>query len=208
MKLLRTCFTLLFPERPAEALVSSATFESLGALTAPVQMERTIVALLPYRVEQVRALVREAKFHDNQKAHVLLASVLADYVREVQADLDSFEERTIVLVPIPLSKKRLKERGYNQVARIAHRAVSSLEHVILANTLLVRVRDTPPQTSLTGPARRLNLEGAFQVQGTLNPEHTYIVLDDVVTTGATLKTALSALTQAGLPRVSGLSLAH
>lgn len=208
MKLLRALFTLLFPERPSETIVADLTPESLGTLAEPTQGERNIVSLLPYRAPLVRACIREAKFHANPKAWTLLGSILADYVRELESDWNTFEDHQIILVPIPLSRRRMKDRGYNQVERIAESARTSYAHLRIKNTLLVRVRDTLPQTGLRGHARRLNLKGAFEVHGALNSTHTYIVLDDVTTTGTTLATACRTLVSSGAIRVLGLSLAH
>lgn len=208
MKLIRALFTCIFPERPTQAVVSSLSHEALGVLVDPVQREEDTVTLLPYRHEAVRACVREAKFHNNERACTLLGNILADYLRELHGDLNAFEECTIVLVPVPLSKKRMKERGSNQVERIARYAVTTLEGVILEKDLVVRTRDTAPQTSLSNSERKRNLDGAFRAQRPSNPDYTYIVLDDVVTTGTTLKAALSVLSNSGMPRVLGLSLAH
>jgi ComF family protein len=201
MRLLRALFDLVFPERAAQALVSEATLEILGTLVQPVHVQPDTVALLPYRAPLVRACITETKFSDSQKAAALLAGVLAEYLKTLKIE-------AIVLVPVPLSKKRMKERGYNQVERVAQLALSSLENTELAIGLLARVRDTLPQTSLAGTARRDNLNGAFAVKGSFDPRHTYIVLDDVLTTGSTMKAALGTLREAGIPTVSGLSLAH
>lgn len=208
MKLFRALFTLLFPERPSETLVADLTHESMGVLAEATQGERNIVSLLPYRAPSVKACIREAKFHSNQRAWTLLGSVLADYIRELESEWNAFEECQIVLVPVPLSTKRLKERGYNQVERIAEGARTSYALLHVESSLLERVRDTPPQTSLRGHARRRNLEGAFEVRGSIVSHYTYIVLDDVTTTGTTLATACRTLASAGATRVVGLSLAH
>jgi ComF family protein len=201
MRLLRVLFDLVFPERAAQALVSEATPEILGTLVQPVHVQPDTVALLPYRAPLVRACITETKFSDSQKAAALLAGVLTEYLKTLKAE-------AIVLVPVPLSKKRMKERGYNQVERVARLALPSLERAELVTDLLVRVRDTLPQTSLAGTARRDNLKGAFAVTGSFDPHHTYIVLDDVLTTGSTMQAVLGTLREAGMYSASGLSLAH
>jgi len=198
MRLLSTFLDFLFPVRDTEGLVRDATVTTLGTYARPSIVEETIT-LLPYRSTLVKACIVEAKFRDNTKAQILLGTVLADYLAEIPEPL--------YVIPIPLSTTRYKERGYNQTERIAREALPRLPGVLLDTTILKRVRDTIPQTSLGGRARRTNLAGAFHASG-VNPAHTYIVVDDVMTTGATLKTAVSALKEAGAVRIIAIALAH
>src|SRR5690242_9433901 len=79
------------------------------------------VALLPFVRSGVRALVHEAKYRDNPRAQAILAAVLAEYVSEI--DTDAFGNT--VLIPLPLSKGRLRERGFNQCERIASLALTN-----------------------------------------------------------------------------------
>ena len=207
MKLLRAILDLLFPPRDTEALVNEATSESLGALARVRTHEDRTVSLLPYRAPLVKACVTEAKFRDSENAQKLLAAILAEHLWSFVEDLQSYERRTVVLVPVPLSEARRKERGYNQTERIGRRALAGLADVTLDTRILTRTRDTLPQTSLGGRARRENLKGAFSA---MHPDasHTYIVFDDVRTTGTTLTEAMRALGNAGATRVYGISLAH
>ena len=199
MKVLRAFLDFLFPPRDTQALVADATHETLGALARVSVIAPNAVSLLPYRTHLVRAMILEAKFRDNEHAQRLLAKVLADYLQD-DASLDS-----LVLVPVPLSDTRLKERGYNQCERIARLMKAGIE---IDTGLLVRTRDTLPQTSLKRTARRENLQGAFMLARAPDPSYTYIVFDDVYTTGATLMSAMNVFKEAGISRVSGLSLAH
>ena len=92
-----------------------------------------------------------------------------------------------LIVPMPLSAVRLRERGFNQALELA-RGIAQAMQVPLQATLCVKTRDTPPQTRLPWKARRKNIRGAFVVQGDLNGCHVAVV-DDVLTTGATLSVA-------------------
>lgn len=152
----------------------------------------------------MRSLILEAKYHHHTKAHELLGTILAEYLLTLHEDTP-FDSPTFILVPVPLSKKRYQERGYNQAECIVREALKLLPESFSIDTRLVRrVRDTPPQTKLGRNARLKNMEGAFSLVGTLESNTTYIVIDDVATTGTTL----SAVMQAIPGKVFGVSLAH
>lgn len=208
MRLLAAILDLLFPPRDHEALVRAASAASLGTHAQARLHEDGSISLLPYRAPLVKACIIEAKFRDNERAQELLASVLKSYLSERQAEDALFEAQSLVLVPVPLSAARERERGYNQAERIARRALRELPDITLTQDLLRRTRDTLPQTSLGGQKRRENVAGAFQATRNLDPAHTYIVFDDVRTTGATLAAATAALRSAGAARICALSLAH
>ncbi|MES2668732.1 MAG: hypothetical protein V4644_03540 [Patescibacteria group bacterium] len=208
MRLFAGILDFLFPMRDREAMVRAASVESLGSAVAPCIRAPDVVSLLPYRVPLVQACVTEAKFRKSEHAERLLARVLRDYLDAWMLDRAPFESGAVTLVPVPLSQARLRARGYNQSERIAHLAVQGTAGLAVDAGLLMRVRDTLPQTSLSGDARRTNVKEAFRAARLADPHHTYIVFDDVLTTGSTLNAAVSALKEAGAARVYGLSLAH
>lgn len=114
------------------------------------------------------------------------------------------------LAPVPLGRTRLQERGFNQALEIA-RPLSALLGVPLAATMLVRVRDTAPQSQLSPLARQRNLQGAFtlapQMAGAVRGRHIGIV-DDVMTTGATANELAATLKRFGAARVTCLVVAR
>lgn len=180
---------LLFPPREGEQIVRATTYDELAALVAPVTLPTGAVALLPYRDMRVRSLIKEAKFHGNTQAHKLLGGVLAEYLQEYLADTAVLGSSRYALQAVPLSKERRRERGYNQAHEIALFAGEMLGLPVVEH--VARVRNTAPQTSLERSARLTNLEGAFKASQL--EEATYILIDDVSTTGATLEAARAAL---------------
>ena len=116
-----------------------------------------------------------------------------------------------VLIPIPLAKKRLRERGYNQSEKLA-RALARQWRIPVLLDVLVRTRETPTQTALTPGTRLANVRAAFAVANAqcsmINDHWTLIIVDDVFTTGATLAEAARALEQAGASRVMGVTFAR
>ncbi len=196
-------YTLLFPLTDTGRLVTDATSESIGRLLMPVTLEVHTVGLLPYRHPVVRALIIEAKFHNNQVACERLADILSDYLETIETDRSAFTDSQRVLIPVPLSPGRLKERGYNQIEEILKRVNRTTDPHILVRTV-----ETRPQTKLQRKERLYNVAGAFSVVGTVDPRTQYIVIDDVTTTGATLNEACETLRAAGAKEVYGIALAH
>jgi ComF family protein len=147
--------------------------------------------------------VHEAKYHGNEHAFTLLASALVEYLSD--GDIGRFDQMRII--PIPLGKARRAERGFNQTEEIARRAGRTIPLTIDA-ALLERTRETPSQVSLERHLREENMRGAFKATREADPAAFYLIIDDVLTTGATLQAAIDALTQAGATHCVPLALAH
>jgi len=119
----------------------------------------------------------------------------------------------LVLVPVPLHSSRRRERGFNQAEALARGLSKGLGHedrslrARVETRCVSRIRPTPPQTGLSRTARRENVRGVFRVD---SPEHVrgvgVVLVDDVMTTGATLSSCAAALKQAGAAKVIGLTL--
>jgi ComF family protein len=110
-----------------------------------------------------------------------------------------------LVVPVPLHPSRLRARGFNPALAVA-RAVARSAAAPIAPTALERVRDTPSQTGLDATARRRNLRGALRARRSVPPR--VWIVDDVVTTGATLSEAARALRSAGAESVVAVCAAR
>ena len=110
------------------------------------------------------------------------------------------------LVPMPLHRKRLRRRGYNQSALLA-REVGKLTGLPVEENVLVRTRDTPPQVGLSYAERVRNVAGSFACAGDVEGR-SFILVDDVVTTGSTMFACAETLKAAGAASVWGLALAR
>lgn len=113
-----------------------------------------------------------------------------------------------VLVPIPLHPDRERERGYNHAALLSNSLSKRLG--LQTKPLLKRVKQTQIQANLKREERRENLKGAFEITGELKSVGVQQVLlvDDIMTTGATMLEAAKVLKRAGVERVWGIALAH
>src|SRR5690606_29209375 len=116
----------------------------------------------------------------------------------VQACVDA--PRPQAVVPVPLHCARLRRRGYDQALELARPLAHALA-LPLQPRLLQRVRATAPQSELSAAARRRNLRDAFVVAADAAPPAHVVLVDDVMTTGATLHAAARALRHAGVARV-------
>lgn len=131
---------------------------------------------------------------------------IADDLAAAMAPLRPPTDRPSALVPIPLARKRLRERGYNQ-SEVLARALARQWRIPVLRELLVRTRETPTQTALTPETRLANVAGAFGV-ATRPVSSVLILVDDVFTTGATLAEAARALEEAGATMVYGITFAR
>ncbi len=139
-------------------------------------------------------LIRALKYRGRGSVAAELASLAADPAAQLMGrGID-------LLVPIPLHAVRRRERGFNQAELIA-RELSALIGTPVSRDALVRHRATPTQTGLGREARLVNVEGAFRARSALVSGKRVLVLDDVVTTGATMLAAARALSAAGAQRV-------
>jgi ComF family protein len=112
-----------------------------------------------------------------------------------------------VVVPVPLAPRRMRQRGYNQALLLAHQVATIVRGEVIVDALVREER--PPQQSLAAAERRLNVRGAFRCpRPTQVHNHTVVLIDDVVTTGATLSACTDTLAQAGARRVSALAFAR
>lgn len=137
--------------------------------------------------------IRELKFH----RQLGLARLLGEHLAERLAN----EPRPDRIIPVPLHRARLRERGYNQALEIA-RPVARALGVPLDFRSLVRVRATAPQTGMTVKARRKNLRGAFEVRNETAVRNRRVALvDDVMTTGSTVQAAAQCLRASGASAV-------
>ena len=196
----------IFPPRKDEKMLHALSKDEFLGYLSPTEFyldELTVLTLLSFRNATVRAAVHEAKYHGTTRAQEFLAAALSEYLK----DADDYRARQIVLVPIPLGRLRQQARGFNQVEEVAKKTAKELG-LMLETGLLERVRETVSQVTLPREARRKNMSGAFRAIKEANPAYLYIVMDDVVTTGATLEAAVAAVRASGALHIEALALTH
>ena len=150
--------------------------------------------------EPVRSALHRLKYRRNVALGDALARPMADFCRRLDWPVE-------VVVPVPLGKRRLQERGYNQVGLIAM-PLAALNRWRYAPRALSRVRETKSQVGLSAVERRENMQGAFRADPRPVSGRTVLLMDDVATTGATLSACVEALLSAGAKAVFALTLAR
>jgi ComF family protein len=150
----------------------------------------------------MRELIHAFKFHDTHNARRLFGRWLAEAGRELLAGAD-------ILVPVPLARWRLLTRRFNQ-AQILAAETGRLAKMPVKPFALVRTQSTPHQVGLTRAQRQRNVASVFHVPSsevTTVSGKAIVLIDDVITTGATASAAARALKRAGAHRVDVLALA-
>ncbi|WP_458527300.1 ComF family protein [Onishia taeanensis] len=152
--------------------------------------------------EEVARLVQAFKFSASPRAGTLLLSLLEAGLEERMLSLGG-GRRPDALIPVPLHPGRARERGFDQADWLGRRLARRLG---VPRVTASRVRMTPTQRGLPRPARRANLRDAFIIERSL-PAHV-VLLDDVMTTGATFDALAQACRAAGAQRVEVWAVAR
>ena len=149
----------------------------------------------------LRELIHLLKYGGVRPAANVLGRMLAEAIGGLEAD---FPPEGVILIPVPLHRKRLQQRGFNQAELIARAAMKNMraDRLRLRPAALARTRETESQIGLTNHQRRANLRGAFAVA---EPEAVkgweVLVVDDVYTTGSTVSECARVLRRAGASKV-------
>lgn len=144
-------------------------------------------------------LVQGGKYNGRLDWLDLLARELADRLEGIAKDVDA-------LIPVPLYRTRLRERGYNQSLELA-RPLAKRLRIPVITTGIRRARPTAPQTGLSRELREKNVRRAFEIEHDFEGRRLAIV-DDVMTSGATIDALARVLRRAGAARVEAWILAR
>jgi len=193
------------------------TYDKIFPFTEPIKYLNGVISACPYNQTLLKNLIHAFKFNYLEDLAQPLAKILIEFwennsVRARQKNVRARRgapQQIInpIIIPVPLNKKRLLERGFNQAELIAKIFAEHFNYPLLT-TAMIRQKNTSHQVGLNKSQRQNNIKNCFQV---IKPETVYgqkiILIDDVVTTGSTLDEAAKALKQKGAVEVWGLTLA-
>ncbi|MGI9227739.1 MAG: ComF family protein [Gammaproteobacteria bacterium] len=154
-------------------------------------------AQTPFRFEGfIRDAVYQFKFNQKLNQGYLLAQLLIEYIENSNSDIPE------IIIPVPLHKNRMRQRGYNQALEVA-RIVSKEIGCELDYDVVYRDRDTSVQMDLPAKQRHKNVKGAFSIKenSTALKNKQVCIVDDVMTTGNTVNEVAKCLKEVGVERV-------
>ncbi len=150
--------------------------------------------------EPLRNAIHQFKYRRDISMGDIFAEKLQDVYKRNRWEVD-------LVVPVPLSIVRLRERGYNQSALLAYPLALAINKSYCQKAI-VRVRETESQVNLAVQDRKANVEGAFRANEDIVKDKRILLIDDVCTTGSTLNACATALKQAKAKAVYGITLAR
>jgi ComF family protein len=219
MGFLNTILAIVFP---VKCLSCGKSGEDLCILclgdAPPAERESApwIFPIYDYRHPPIKKALWLLKYQGKKRLAGIFADILHGKIMEELSELSLMENfREPILIPIPLSNKRHKERGYNQAELICRELIkiNNLRHGVdlkLANNILIKPKETEHQARIENRKTRLeNILGSFSVKNAESIKNRNIILiDDITTTGATLNEARKILKQAGARKVIAFTVAH
>lgn len=173
---------------------------------------KDIDILFDYRHKAVKLLIRGLKYKNNIALKKFFALSLSDRLLEISSEILLFTGKQPIIVPIPMSKNELRERGFNQCEELLRQFKKiSPKNFDIRFDILEKIRDTPRQARLDREKRIKNIYMSMQVRDSAKPQienRVVIVVDDVYTTGATFTEAKRSLLEGKVLNCQGIFLAH
>jgi ComF family protein len=177
------------------------------------ETSKDILAMFDYQDPLIKKTIWELKYHNKSYLGEKLGQLLYEFFIEDISEIKiSTPGRPIFVIPVPISRKKTRLRGYNQANSIARGFChqSKDEILELKNQIVVKMIDTIPQAKITNRSKRLkNVQGVFKIKNKdIIKDRTIIVIDDVTTTGGTITEIIKILKKSGAKYVVGFAIAH
>jgi ComF family protein len=205
---------LLFPKKEnVRELEEMKIVEIYKKIPPAKDISTNLKAVFSYKYPFCKTAIWEIKYKANKIITRKFANILYEAILEEMSDIILFNGgQKLTLVPIPVDKKSLKEKGFNQSNLLTQKIfeIDGGKNFAVDLNILEKIKETEHQVRVKNRLKRLeNLIGCFSVK---NPSYvkgkSFIVVDDVITTGATMTEVERALKTAGAKNVYGFSIAH
>ena len=171
-------------------------------LAGRIKPANTYAYLKFNKLGKAQAILHELKYKDNQELGIFIGKRFFEYLfaQAIHLDLD-------FLIPVPLHSKRFKTRGYNQAEAIA-KGIANQSGIVLNTNILLKAKEATSQTNKGRTARLENMQNCFIIAPNIDLKGKNIgIVDDVMTTGATIEACCLCLEAAGVNKITILSLA-
>ena len=209
---------LIPPDIKIQKLLKLSVGEMRDLLPKSPVNSKDIFVLFDYSHKIVRLIIKSIKYKNNTDIKKRIAIYLYEELMVISSEIALFEGTLPILVPMPMSKKEKRNRGFNQCEEIC-KEIKKLagDNIKISYNTLKKVKETERQTKLSREARLENIKNSMTVLDSARSptsgrkemsNNMVIILDDVYTTGASLSEARRALTSAGAKRVIGIFIAH
>ncbi len=219
-KVLYFLFDVIFPEyclgcKTRGTLLCRKCLLKADLARAQVENEH-IFSVFSYHDPVIKNAIWQLKYNNKKNMAPILGLALYEHFLEDLSDLKEFSPgKPILIIPVPLSKRRLKERGYNQSSLLAKALVENIEKSSfeINENIIYRIKETLPQAKIMNRQKRLeNVHGAFALNPYLSENflrgRTFMILDDVSTTGGTINEIRKLLRKSGAKKAVGFAVAH
>jgi ComF family protein len=223
MRFLDTILEIIFPSKCVVCQRGGAEL-CLSCISSSPQAERKsaewIFPLYDYRHPPIKKALWSLKYYGRRRIALLFAEAIYEKMMEELGEMETLQNfKAPLLIPIPLSPKRTRERGFNQAELICREVIkiNSLRQgkrprlaLQLKTDILLKPKDTEHQARIRDRAERLkNISGSFSITDSSGVRGKNIILvDDILTTGATLSEARRILKNAGARKVVAFTVAH
>jgi|WetSurMetagenome_2_1015567.scaffolds.fasta_scaffold21140_7 competence protein ComFC len=150
--------------------------------------------------DEIRNALHRLKYSNDLGVGEIMGQKCANYLNFLDWDVD-------LIIPVPLGKRRRRERGYNQSALIAF-PLALIMKIPYSSKALFRKKETVTQIDFKAEERKLNVKDAFSANSTIINGKSVLIIDDVITTGSTMDACAAELINSGARNVYGLSVAR
>jgi len=199
---------LILPRSPFEKELDTLTLEEFIEKSGGLlyrEYNHTLY-LFDYKNEFVRASIHSLKYHGNTRLARWYATLLYEVL------LEDISEKGVHLIPIPMNKKKIHIRGWNQCLLItdAFKKIDEKKHFTITTDVLYKKHPTESQARTKSRKERVyNIKNSFGIRhGEKIYKEEVILFDDVITTGSTLREAEHTLARAKVTRLKKIALAH
>ncbi len=213
-KIINIILNITFPQSKTERRLETITAEEFfNSAVKTKHTNKNIITIFSYNDPLVKKAIWSLKFRKKKRLAKIFAQILYDRLLEELVDLERLKNfKNPLLIAIPISKKRFRERGFNQCDLIARELcrLNDNQSFRWEKGNLVKIKDTPHQSrAKSKKERRENLKNCFAIK---NPQkilgRNIILLDDITTTGTTLNEAQKILKENRAKKIIYLTIAH